>query len=87
MKQHGEIVYDPDKNISRQRGRVCEASKSFHTEFSKRFYGFLGSYIFNKVNKLISIFSLNKNECKSKVALWLQGLDYYETEGLLMVLR
>lgn len=87
LKQHGLVSFDPRKNMYRRRGRVCESTKQFHTSFIQRFFCFLGPFVFNKVNKVIPIYSLNRNMCKKAVTAWLQNLGYEDTEKILAVLR
>lgn len=82
VKKHSLILYEPEKlkNI-RRKDRVCDIKKA-NTSFSKRFFCHQSNYLYNKLNRVLSIYSLTRNKCKQKVKEWLQNLDYQTTEDL-----
>lgn len=86
LKKHSSLEYNLDLVTvnagKRRKGNVCQ-TKFPNTKFSRRFFCFLGCYLYNKCNKSLSIYSLNKSNCKSAVSVWLNGFDYSLTEDLL----
>lgn len=83
LKKHSQTCYDQEavKN-KRRKGTVCR-SQTFHASMSLKFFCFLGTYLYNKVNSSLSIYPLTKNKCKVAVSKWLRTLDYRQTEDLL----
>lgn len=85
-KKHSQLVFDPDlKKDKRRKGNVCP-SELWHTSFSHRFYGFLGGYLYNKINTTLSIYPFRKSVCRKALAKYLKTLDYKTTEGLLTII-
>lgn len=87
LRKHSLITYDPLLAINRRRrGRVCY-NLSFNTAFAHRFFCFLGSYLYNKLNNILSLYHLPKHSCKTKLTLWLCNLDYVSTEDFIVVMK
>lgn len=86
LRQHSLLIYDPLllKN-KRLKHNVCVSSTRWTTAFSHRFFGFLGGYLYNKLNKKIEIYPITKYNCKRAITNWLKNLNYEETENLLIV--
>lgn len=83
IKKHSMISYEPEKLKSiRRKDRVCHIKKA-NTTFAKRFFCHQSNNLYNKLNRVLSIYPLTKNKCKQKVKEWLQNLDYNTTEDLL----
>lgn len=59
----------------------------FKTPFSTSFHCFLGTFLYNKINKILDIASLNSRQCKLTVSNFLQSLSYSETEDLLSITK
>lgn len=84
LKQHGQLKFSSEP--SRQCRRcvpVYRFAAKLTTQFSKRFFCYLGGSLYNRVHKILSIYALTKHLCKKKVSRWLQGLSYDNTENLL----
>lgn len=83
LRKHSQTTFNPSMFENRRRKHnVCPTTK-FHTAFSHRNYCFLGNHLYNKINEILSIYSLPKTQCKIKISKWLQKLDYNMTELLL----
>lgn len=87
LRQHSNLIFDPDILNKRRKHAVSVLPKQSNTSFIQRFFIFLGPYLYNKVNKLIPIYSLNKISLKKVVTKWLLTLSYDETEDLLKILK
>lgn len=82
-KVHSELPYEPSIITSKRRKDiVCRYRQ--HTTFSHRAFSFLGGFIYNKCNKMLNLYPLNKKICKLTVSEWLLTLDYVKTEDLLL---
>lgn len=86
MTQHKKIDYDERLSQLRKNKNVCPEIR-FRTSFSDKFQCFLGPYLYNKINKILKIYSLNKHKCKIKLLVWLKTLSYNNTENLLKVIK
>lgn len=86
IRRHSQLPYNPVEILNKRRKHTVCKSRSFKTSFSRRFFCFLGDYLYNKINKAISIYSLPIFNCKTKVQNWLQSHDYEATERLLEVI-
>ena len=83
IKQHSLLVYEP-KSIEKRRRKDMVCTKPlFKTGFAHRFFCYQGCHLYNKLNRVLSIYSLTKNKCKAVVRDWLQTLEYSSTENLL----
>jgi hypothetical protein len=86
LKQHSLSKYDPLLNAGKRlKHKVCRSDVSWVTAFSRRFFGSLGSFLYNKINKQLNIYHRSKYECKKITTAWLKTLDYDNTEKLLTV--
>lgn len=87
MKQHTTLKHTTHL-IGKRRGHsVCARFVHPKTSFMRRFYPFLGSFVYNKINEVINIYTLNKINLKKSVSRWLGYLSYDETESLITVLQ
>lgn len=82
-KKHSLLPYDPSILTKRRKDIVCKSTHQTH--FSHRSFAFLGSYLYNKINKILDIYPLNKQSSKIIVSKWLATLNYEQTEQLLEV--
>lgn len=85
LKKHSEIGYNPTLMVNKRRVNTICHNPLFNTEFSHRFFCFLGSHLYNKLNGTLSLYSLNKHECKTSVYKWLLNMDYQATEDILNI--
>lgn len=84
IHQHSSTIYNP--TLSR-RNRLVVLSSPLNTEFSHRFFCFIGPFLYNKLHGMLNIFSLPKYSCKSIVSKYLKTLNYHDTESLLIPLQ
>uniref|UniRef100_A0A2H1WGQ7 SFRICE_037020 n=1 Tax=Spodoptera frugiperda TaxID=7108 RepID=A0A2H1WGQ7_SPOFR len=85
LYQHSELPFDPVSQTGRRRDLVCFEPQTRHA-FAHRFYVFLGPFLYNKVNKILNIYSVNYYKCSTLLSEYLVNLDYTDTEKLLEVL-
>lgn len=83
IKQHSISSYSQQTN---RRNRIVALTTPLQTSFSQRFFVFLGPYLYNKLNQILSLHSLNKHNFKSALHAWLQSQTYTATEALFNVL-
>lgn len=86
MQKHNKIEFDANINKKRRNFNVAKVTQT-RTKFAHLQFQYLSSFLYNKCNKILKIYSLNQRECKRKVAAWLKTLDYDETEFLLKRLQ
>lgn len=82
LKKHQMLTFDPDL-IKRRRHHNVAASKRTFTKFSRSQFSFLSTFLYNRVNKILNIYPLRRNECKRVLIEWLMSMEYGEAEGLL----
>lgn len=85
LKQHNQIEYNSQSLIKRKTYSICKHTRKFRTSFAQRFFCFLGPYMYNRVNKKLSIYSKNKIKCKKEITNWLLTLSYDQNENLLSI--
>lgn len=82
-RKHSELSYDPTKISSKRiTTAVCTTTRC-NNSLTQNFYGYLGPYLYNNLNRQLLIYPLSRAECKNKVYSWLLGTDYETTECLL----
>ncbi|CAH2095676.1 unnamed protein product [Euphydryas editha] len=87
LAQHKKVSYTASKKYSSRRIKnVCPALR-VRTTFIKKFQCFIGPHLYNKMNKILSINSLNQYDCKHKIINWLKSLSYDEVENLFKIVR
>jgi hypothetical protein len=86
LKQHSLIKYDPSLNVTKRlKHKVSFPTYQGTTSFSRRFFDYMGSFLYNKLNKELKIYSLSRFECKQKIVAFLLKLDYDATEQLVKI--
>lgn len=86
LLQHSKLTYDPSHENKRRKHDVC-TKDTFRSKFSNKFFCFLGSYLYNKANKILNLYPLTRKQFKKKVTDWLLTLSYEATEDLLAVIN
>ena len=82
-RQHAQITYDPHVvEGKRRKFAVCPVKKR-NTTFCQKTFTFLGPHLYNKFNKRLNIYPLNKFHCRKKTITYLKTLNYEETEKIL----
>lgn len=83
LKNHSQLNYNANLNKDKRRkARICPVinSKLAHT---RKFFCYLGPYLYNKLNAKLNIYAQLKPKCKKLVSNYLKSLNYQETENLL----
>lgn len=82
LKVHKTLTYDNKLMNKRRKHKValiCDCKTSFATiQFTRQ-----SAHIYNNINKILNIYSLNYYECKKIVTEWLNAIGYDETEQIL----
>lgn len=86
LKQHCELIYDPDRTNKKRRKAIVCSTPLLRTSTAKKFFQFLGPYLYNKANNKLDIYNKTKSTCKRLLTTWLNTLDYNSTEALLLPL-
>lgn len=81
--KHSQLHFNPSYNNKRRKHTVC-STVTLRTKLASRFFCFLGSYLYNKLNNVLAFYSLSRYECKNKITFYLQNLDYQSSEDLLL---
>lgn len=82
LRKHSSVPLD--KSITTRPGKpVCQLVK-FRTCVARRQHIYLASKLYNDMNKLVPIHSLNKYKLKMELSNYLMLLSYDETEKLLV---
>ena len=85
LKQHTRLVYNPKLSKGKRRYDPVETHHLRRkTIFARRFFCYLGGYLYNKTHKVLHIFNLTKSKCKKRLTDWLLNLNYNDTENLLI---
>lgn len=82
LKTHKSIIIDPNKLKKRKQHSVITKLVSKTVAVSKQ-YSFQSIKLYNRINKLLNIYTCSYYQCKTKVAIWLKSLNYQQTEDLL----
>lgn len=83
IKQHPLMLLP--ETVTR-RDNFVSLMPQIRTSFCRRFFNFLGPYLYKKIHKELSIIHLNKHKCSTVVSEWLLKLTYTDTEDLLKIL-
>lgn len=82
IKQHSTLKYEPNIINSKRRKDIVCTQKKFNCTFSHRFFCYQGCNLYNKINRILTYYSLPKQKLKIIVKEWLQKLSYTDTEKL-----
>lgn len=87
MKYHAQTKGKANNSGKRRHYQIF-TTKKFNNSFTQNFPCFLGSYLYNKVNKNLNIDKLlNIRDFKIRLFDWLSKLNYEETENLIKILK
>lgn len=88
LKQHTMLSYNAEYiNNKRRNDIVCDSNPSSKYVFVNRFFTFLGPFLYNRLNRKLSIYNLNYFICKKTIIEHLLRISYVETEDLLAVTK
>ena len=85
LKQHTMLSYNAASTNKRRNDIVCNSNTTSKNVFVERFFSFLGPFLYNKLNRKLSIYSLNYFNCRKTTITFLRTLAYAQTEDLLAV--
>lgn len=85
LKQHTLLTYNAEITNKRRYDIVCDSNASSKFVFVKRFFTFLGPFLYNRLNRKLSIYKLNYYSCKKIILQYLLNISYTQTEDLLVV--
>lgn len=85
LQQHTALPFVPVPSDRRRKDLVCRKPQTSHA-FAKRFYVFLGPFLYNRLNKLLNFYSVSYIKCSFMLSEYLASLDYADTEKLLEIL-
>lgn len=83
VRHHITLKYDHTLYTTRRKSHnICKQPK-LRTTFGAHQNTYLAPYLYNKLNKTLDFYPLNKNACKYHIRQYLLSLDYDTTESLL----
>ncbi|KAJ8732469.1 hypothetical protein PYW07_015068 [Mythimna separata] len=83
--QHSALPFDPVPSDRRRKDLVCIKPQTRHA-FARRFYVFLGPFLYNRLNKVLSFYNFRYKKCSKMISEYLLTLNYIDTEQLLEIL-
>lgn len=83
LKYHKGLPYDHSA-VNKRRNDLVAPTHPARTSFAKRQYIIQAPYLYNKVNRILQIYPLLLQSCKSSLTEWLNTLNYDEVEELLI---
>ena len=83
LKQHSILYYSPDSLCRKRRKDIVCTVKPCKTSFARRFFNYQGCNLYNKLNRILSIYPREKTGVRVRVRDWLVKLNYLDTERLL----
>lgn len=85
LHQHTSLPFDSAPSDKRRKDLVCTKSQTKHA-FANRFYVFLGPFLYNRLNKVLSLYRVSYKKCSIMLSEYLAILNYTDTEKLLEIL-
>lgn len=82
LKFHKSLNFDPSI-LNKRRNDIVARNISRNTAFASSQYSAQSAYLYNKINKILQIYTLLYTEVKIIVTVWLKSLNYEETELVL----
>jgi hypothetical protein len=82
MRLHKKLTFNP-KLLTRRRKHNVAPVPTTKSTFAKRQYAVQSAYLYNTLNKTLSIYPMLLYKCKTTLIEWLKSLSYVETEDLL----
>lgn len=83
LMKHSQLQYDPNLIADKRRkDKVCLPER-FRSSHAHKFFCYLGSHLYNKLNLPLNIYPLTRSSCKITVTTYLKKLNYLDTENLL----
>lgn len=85
LHQHTALPFDPVPSDKRRKDLVCTKPQTKHV-FANRFYVFLGPFLYNRLNKVLSLYNERYKKCSKMLSEYLAKHNYTDTENLLEIL-
>lgn len=86
IRKHSLLTFKINTTYDKRRKGNVSPMVSLNTKLSQRFFCYLGSFLYNKLNNVLEIFPLTKKCLKRLVSNYLKSLSYEETESLIVPL-
>lgn len=86
-KQHISTPYDPTIQIIKRKKTLVYKTQKCNTSFAKRHSYYLGPFVYNKLNRILDIYNLNRHQLLKTVREWLLQQTYDTTESFLLSLK
>lgn len=83
-KLHRSMKFDK-KKLNKRRNDIVAPSQSTKTTFARNQYTKQSAFLYNRVNRILSIYPMKYYDCKNALTKWLQLLNYNEIELFLNV--
>ncbi|CAF4841982.1 unnamed protein product [Pieris macdunnoughi] len=82
LRTHRHIGYDPSILNRRRRHNVAPLP-TFKTKYAHRQYCYQSANLYNKLNKELNLYNMNKYKCKITINCWLKTQTYEEVESII----
>lgn len=83
LNKHKSLLVDITILNKRRNDKVAKTNK-FKTDFARHQYTNQSSYLYNRINKSLKIYTKTNFECKKLVTNWLKTLSYDKTEDIIV---
>lgn len=82
LRKHNLVPYDPNFSTARRLSdRVCKIVPC-RVAVARRQFTFISPKMYNKINRLVNIYHLKRNDLRKKLTVWLKTLSYNDTEKI-----
>lgn len=85
LRTHAMTNFDYCSYENQRRKDRLILPERFGSAYAQRHTCFLGPYLYYKISSHMTIYPLTLTKCKHQLKIFLNSLDYYETEKLLLV--
>lgn len=82
IRLHRSLPFYPSLATKRRKNTVATSPRT-RTKFARRQFSSQSACIYNKIHKILDVYSLNARECKNKIEKWLISLSYADIEKLI----
>lgn len=86
IKKHSLLTFKINTTTDKRRKGTVSPMAALNTKLSHRFFCYLGSFLYNKLNNVLEIYPLTKKCLKRLVSNYLKSLSYEETESFMVPL-
>lgn len=83
LKVHRAVTFSNNLVEPNKRRNIPAYVPYVKTKFGNHQFANQSKYLYNVINKILNIYSLNLFECKKAITAWLRSLNYDSTEALM----